>query len=189
MKISCDNKRCTGLTLVEVVISALIIGVVVTALYAVYIYARNTLTTSLYKMVALYWAQEEIERLKVQVRGPLLGPPANSYTDEQNNYPFGRNSLAGGGGYPVPDPIRPGTVPSHRDLVARGASISYPTVFGGSTYTPPSPRPFLYNVQSGGRNIFNLLSAERGAIIYQHVDSNSASSGTGFRQVTIRVRW
>ena len=60
-KICLNNK---GLSLVEVVISALIVGLLMAGLYAVYVSAKNMTALALHKAVALAWATSRLEAHK-----------------------------------------------------------------------------------------------------------------------------
>ena len=60
-KISFNNK---GLSLVEVVMSALIVSMLMAGLFAVYISAKNLSALALHKTVALAWASSKIEGRK-----------------------------------------------------------------------------------------------------------------------------
>lgn len=63
-----------GLSLVEVIMSALLLSVVLAALFATYQNANNLLHLSRNKLVALTWAQSEIEHLKADFRGTYTNP-------------------------------------------------------------------------------------------------------------------
>ncbi len=76
MRKMCLNNK--GLSLVEVVVSALIVSVLMAGLYAVYISAKNMTALALHKAVALAWATSRIEAHK-------NGMAAASYTDPSNN--------------------------------------------------------------------------------------------------------
>ncbi len=182
-----------GFSLVEVVIATLIVVLVLLAFYGVYINAKNTLLLAAHKVTALYWAQDEIERLRNQVRGSPDG--SDTYQDEQSEWPFGDNT--GGGGYPtsaLPAEGWSGSPRQHRNLVDDGVSISYITMFRptptGATvqYNPPGYIPLYATAQT----YHNYLIDELNGIIWQHVDYNSTDLGaasTAWRQVTVKVRW
>lgn len=159
-----NRAKNKGLTLTEVTVSTLIFAVTVVAIYAVHVNAKRLIVLASHKITALYWAQEEIERLRNQVRpnDETTGPP---------RYPFNYAGAAVKG----------------RDLVASGALISYPVNFAGTAYTPPVGVPY-YGAGAGGA--YNILSGQFGGKIYQSVDCNSANpDARGYRQVTVRVRW
>ena len=73
-KVCLDNK---GLSLVEVVMSALIVSVLMAGLYSVYISSRNMTALALNKAVALHWASSQIEGKKNGMQ--------DAYTDPSNN--------------------------------------------------------------------------------------------------------
>lgn len=66
------NKK--GLSLVEVVMSALIVSVLMAGLYAVYISSKNMTALALHKAVALHWAVSSIEAEKNGMRDPYTNP-------------------------------------------------------------------------------------------------------------------
>lgn len=70
-KIYLNNK---GLSLVEVVMSALIVSLLMAGLYAVYISARNMTALALHKTVALAWATSKIEGQKHGNTDDIIDP-------------------------------------------------------------------------------------------------------------------
>ena len=68
----CLNNK--GLSLVEVVMSAVIVSILMAGLYAVYFNAKNMTSLAFHKIVALAWATSYIE-------GEKNGMPDGSYTD------------------------------------------------------------------------------------------------------------
>jgi len=59
--------NCKGLSLVEVVMSALVLTIVLAAFYAVYINAYNMMILAFHKTVAIHWAQAEIESTRAGI--------------------------------------------------------------------------------------------------------------------------
>jgi Tfp pilus assembly protein PilV len=63
-----------GLSLVEVVMAALLISVVLAALFATFRNANNLIGLSKSKLVALNWAQSVIENERADFRGAYTNP-------------------------------------------------------------------------------------------------------------------
>lgn len=63
-----------GLSLVEVVMSALIVSVLLAGLYAVYISAKNMTALALHKAVGLAWATSKIEGRKNGMTAAYIDP-------------------------------------------------------------------------------------------------------------------
>ena len=76
MRKKCLNNK--GLSLVEVVISALIVGVLMAGLYAAYISAKNMTALALHKAVALAWATSKIEGEKNGMQDDYIDPSDNN---------------------------------------------------------------------------------------------------------------
>ncbi len=70
------NKK--GLSLVEVVMSALIVSVLMAGLYSVYISAKNMTALALNKAVALHWATSRIEAEKTGMQDAYIDPSNNN---------------------------------------------------------------------------------------------------------------
>jgi Tfp pilus assembly protein PilV len=68
-----------GLSLVEVIMSALLLSVVLAALFATYRNANNLLHLSRNKLVALTWAQSLIENQKDDFRGAYTDPASPNW--------------------------------------------------------------------------------------------------------------
>ncbi|MBU1044659.1 MAG: hypothetical protein KJ915_09730 [Candidatus Omnitrophica bacterium] len=68
----CLNKK--GLSLVEVVLSALLLTVVVAALLATYRNASNLMGLARNKLIALNWAESIIERERSDCRNAYIDP-------------------------------------------------------------------------------------------------------------------
>lgn len=63
-----------GLSLVEVVMSAVIVSLLMAGLYAVYISAKNMTALALHKAVALAWASSKIEGQKHGNPNAIIDP-------------------------------------------------------------------------------------------------------------------
>lgn len=70
-KIYLNNK---GLSLVEVVMSALVVGILMAGLYAVYISAKNMTALALNKAAALAWASSRLEAHKNGMQDAYTDP-------------------------------------------------------------------------------------------------------------------
>ncbi|MCP4648989.1 MAG: hypothetical protein GY853_02750 [PVC group bacterium] len=79
--------NCKGLSFVEVIVSTLILASVLAAFFLVYSNASNMLSLAYHRAAALYWAQAEVERLKIHVRGAPAG--IDDWQDEASGWPFG----------------------------------------------------------------------------------------------------
>ncbi|MCG2712193.1 MAG: prepilin-type N-terminal cleavage/methylation domain-containing protein [Candidatus Omnitrophica bacterium] len=67
-----------GLSLVEVVMSALIVAVLMAGLYSVYVSAKNMTALALHKTVALGWAASGLEARKSGMVTAYTDPAANN---------------------------------------------------------------------------------------------------------------
>ncbi|MFH1460369.1 MAG: prepilin-type N-terminal cleavage/methylation domain-containing protein [Candidatus Omnitrophota bacterium] len=65
-----------GLTLVEVVVSAVVLSLLAAGIFASYITARNMAALAFNKMIALNWAASRIEFRKSGIIKPLTDNPA-----------------------------------------------------------------------------------------------------------------
>ena len=74
-KMGLNNK---GLSLVEVVISALIVAVLLAGLYAAYVSAKNMTALALHKTVALAWAASRLEAHKNGMQDAYIDPSNNN---------------------------------------------------------------------------------------------------------------
>ncbi len=159
------HKNCLnykGLSLVEVVVSSLVLTLVIVACFGVYRNVQKMITISFHKLTALYWVQSEVERLKNQVRGPKTATGA--YRDEEASYPFNYTG-------------------SQITLTTSGCSVSYNTQFGGTAYTAPTTVPYY------GAAIFNVLKDNYSGQILSRVDGNTTNTAQGWRQITVWVQW
>ena len=151
--------NCRGLSLVEVVIATLILSTVIGAFFLIYGQANDIINLSYHKATALYWAQAEIERLKLHVIG---GPTATDFVDED---PTGAGyAFADAGGAEID--------------VTNGSRISH-TING---VNPPATFDYYHNN-------YNVLTIHKGGQIFQRVDANLRDTGRGFRQCSVRVTW
>ena len=75
-KKSLNNK---GLSLVEVVMSALLLTVVIGALFATYQNASNLISLSRSKLIALSWAQSLLENERADFRGVYADPASPNW--------------------------------------------------------------------------------------------------------------
>ncbi len=63
-----------GLSLVEVIMSAMIMSLLLAGLYAVYVNANNMVHLASHRIVALTWAQSRLEQLRADFRGAFNDP-------------------------------------------------------------------------------------------------------------------
>ncbi len=85
-KVRLNNK---GLSLVEVVMSALIVAVLMAGLYSVYVSAKNMTALALHKAVALHWAASRIEAQKTGMTDPYTDPSDNNILFHEKKKPSG----------------------------------------------------------------------------------------------------
>ena len=77
-----------GLSLVEVVVSALIVTMLLAGLYAVYINAKSMAALALHKTVAMVWAQSVLEDQKHGMRDAYTDPATpNTLSDDKDAGP------------------------------------------------------------------------------------------------------
>ncbi|MFH1063001.1 MAG: hypothetical protein V1747_09000 [Candidatus Omnitrophota bacterium] len=68
-----------GLSLVEVVMAALLLTLVLAALFATYRNANNLISLSHHKLIALTWAQSLLESEKADFRGTYTDPASPNW--------------------------------------------------------------------------------------------------------------
>ena len=153
--------NCKGLSLVEVVVATLILSTVVAAFFLIYGQANDIISMAYNRAAALYWAQAEVERLKIHVVG---GPTSSDFFDEHPGGGVYAFAITGG---------------AELDITGNpGARISH--AINGAN---PPARVAYYN------NNYNALTIHKGGQIFQRVDANQRSTGRGFRQSSVRIAW
>jgi len=84
-----------GLSFVEAVVSTLVLTLIMAAFFGLHIFARDTLALAHHKIIAMYWAQAQIDARRADIFGHV---PAAAFIDPSDTTCLGVTNPIGKGG-------------------------------------------------------------------------------------------